>query len=437
VRRNRRRRGARGGWLPIWGVLIAGPAEAQQPLDAFVDAVSRSSLDVQTAALRLGEARALRAGARAAWVPRVSADATYTRNQLEVAVTLPGEDGEPISAVISAQDQLDAVVRADWALLDASAVAEVRSADAQVDAALLEAEDTHRTVLRAVIAAWHQLAAARHVVEAAERSLDAAANNLAVVASQVQAGLAAPLDRDRAEADRARAAQQLAEAQLEAMLAAQQITLLTGLEPAEGPSTLPVDLSEPEPLEAFSTVGADHPRVRAADARRVAARRAARSSALSLTPAVSAFAQERFTNAAGFGPDALWSAGVAARWELDGGRAARAVEADRAAARADVAVRRAQREIEAELREAWHRVRASRARLEAAEAEEQARLRAADVARTRFTAGNGSALELSVAERDRFDAEVARIRALAALRTDQLTLRVIAGQPLPSSEVTP
>ncbi|MEN0066999.1 MAG: TolC family protein [Myxococcota bacterium] len=426
----------RGFWL---GLLLWGsPAAAQQPLGAFLDAAASGSLDRATAELEAREALARRTVARSALLPRLSATAGYTRNQVEVAATFPGPEGTLESAVISAQDQLDATLRADWTLVDASAMANIRSVDAQLDAARYQAQDAQITVERAVVVAYHRLAAARHVAAAAQRSVEIAMRNEAVVESQMASGRAARLDGDRARADLARAEQQAAEAALEVALASRELTVLTNLEPTDGLIDLTVEAEALQPVETYLDNAQAHPRVRGAQAQVVAARRGERSSKLAVVPSVSAFGQERFSNSAGFGPDALWSAGVSAQWRFDAGRPAQAVEASRATQRAVVAKQRTEQAITTSIHDAWHRVRASQARLVAARAEELARSRAAEIAQSRLDTGAGSSLERSVAERDRFDAEVSRIRAEADLRTDQLSLRLVAGLPIVlKSEVTP
>ncbi len=425
-----RRRGAGAGLLLAW----AGPALGQQPVEAFLDAAAERSLEVSAAELAAGEIAARRGAARSALLPSLSATAGYTRNEIEIAVRFPGEDGAVAEAVISAQDQLDATVRADWTLLDAQAVAQIRSVDASVRAARAGASDTRRRVEQAVIAAYYRLVAARHLVAAADRGVATARENLAVIEARLASGLAAPLDQDRALADVARAEQARAEATLDEALATRALTVATGLAPEDGLVALEVVPQPLEPLERYLAAADAHPRVERAAADLVAARRAERASGLAAVPSVGAFAQERWTNAAGFGPDALWSAGVTATWRFDASRPSQIVEASRAAARADVVRDQVRQDVISEIHEAWHRVRASQARLAAAEAEEAARARGAAVARSELDAGGGSPLALSVAERDRFDAEVVRIRAAADLAVDQRTLRLLAGD---SAEVAP
>ncbi|MEO0601416.1 MAG: TolC family protein, partial [Myxococcota bacterium] len=124
-----------GGALAAALGLVPSLALGQQPLEDFLQAASEGSLDVAVAELSAREATARRASARSALLPRLSADAGYTRNQIEIAVSFPGADGSPEEAVISAQDQLDATLRADWTFFDVASMAQIRSVEASTKAA--------------------------------------------------------------------------------------------------------------------------------------------------------------------------------------------------------------------------------------------------------------------------------------------------------------
>lgn len=412
------------------GLVVSSPASGQ-PLSDFL-AAARTAPDRVVAELRVGEAVAQRTSAQAALLPELSANASYTRNQVEVAFDFPGPDGATERAVIGAQDQLDATLRADWTLLDTSALAQLRSVSARVDATRYAAEDVGRSVDLAVVTAYYRFAAARHVIDASNRGVQTAERNLSVLEAQRMAGLASTLDEERAAADLGRAEQRHADAQLEVALARRELVVLTGLTPSDelvDLSVRPQALAE-VPIDEVLGKADDHPRVRQSASLVQADTRAKRAAGLAAVPTISAFAQERFTNAAGFGPNALWSAGVAAQWRFDASRPSRVAEAGRRAAQTEAQQRQVRLDVETAIHDAWHRRAAARIRLSAARAEERARVRAAEVSQTNRDAGTGSALALSVAERDRFDAEVARIRAEADVRAADLTLRIAAGLPL-------
>lgn len=103
----------------IIGVLLvlgAPRAAWSQSLDDFLARVT-SSAEVREADAAVSQRAGERTQSLGALIPSLSARAGYTRNQVEVAVTLPGGG----RAVISPQDQLDASLTLDVPLLDLGA----------------------------------------------------------------------------------------------------------------------------------------------------------------------------------------------------------------------------------------------------------------------------------------------------------------------------
>ena len=410
------------GWLGT-------PAWAQQPLEAFVRAASERATDVQIAQVDTRSARADRLGSVGGLLPQLSMTGGYTRNQQAVEASFPVEDGSLQTATIQAKDQLDATARVELALVDLPAWSHYLASDRRVLAAEAQQIAVRTQVVGAVVESWFRHASARRVEAATQTAQRTAEEVLAAVESREQAGLATVLDVERSRADVARAQQRAAEAELEVALSRRQLEVLSGLTPAGEDAEVPDPRGEDGPLESWIARIDQVPAVRAAEATVRAARSDTVSASTQLLPAVSAFATERWTNAAGFGPDFLWSAGVQARWNLDLVRPAELEARSAARARADLVARQARETAATTLHDSWVRVRSLSVRVQAARRAEEASTRAATIARARYDAGTGSALELSQAERDRFDAEVERIRADADLHVARRSLRLAAGLP--------
>lgn len=410
-------------------LLFMNPAAAQQPLQDFLSAAETHAVDARVADADLGVARAARAEASGAWLPRVSANAGYTRNQVAVEATFPDDQGNLQTVTISAKDQLEASARVDVPLIDVPAWSRSAAAGATVNASEHRLDVAKRQVALQVTQAWFRLVAARNVAGAAKAAAETASSTSSWIDSRLQAGLADELELQRSLADRARSEEAVAEAQLEVALASRQLRVLTGLEPDDAVPELQDPLGEEPALERWLIRVDRVAEVRAAeaDARSARAQRTAAGSAL--VPAVGAFASERWTNASGFGPQSLWSAGVQASWSLDVARPAAIAGANQAVIRASQQQTAVQEDVETQVIEAWHRVTSLTARVTATRAAEAASTRAAEVARAGFEAGTRSQLELSQAERDRFQAQVDRIRAEADLHVQRRALRMTVDLP--------
>src|SRR5262245_9376075 len=74
------------------GLMVAAPAQALQPLEAFVASAKRNNPDNREAAAIVQQREAQRDAARGAYLPAFNVQGTYTRNQYEAAFTLPGSE---------------------------------------------------------------------------------------------------------------------------------------------------------------------------------------------------------------------------------------------------------------------------------------------------------------------------------------------------------
>ena len=402
------------------------------PLRPLADVLAAA----RTHAVDNREARALAAqsGARhrraiATLLPSLSASAGYTRNQLEIAASFPDGAGGTAQAVITAQDQLEATLGVEATLFDYGALRALGGTAASVDAADADVEASESRTDRAVIEAFFQYVGGEGLCDASRQAESASARNAAVVAARRDAGLASELDVARAEAAVARAAQARSEAELAARRAARLLRTLSGLAVTGEAPTL-TDALEGVPPLAQLVAGVERlPAVRAAHAQRRSAEANAGAAWGALLPRVTASFRERITNAPGFGPSALWSAGLAASWRLDAGDVAALREGAAAAEVARIRADRADELARDAIEDAWQVVQARLAQARAARSERDTAARAAEVARTRYAAGTATALEVVEAERDAFAADVARVRADTELAYARAALRLAAGQP--------
>lgn len=413
-------------WL-VAGVVVAitlgaerSVAQAQETLDAFLAAGRTRGLDVREAALVREQARAQVDEARARWLPSLSVTGGYTRNEVDVVVTIPAGPSSSTQATLTPLDQADVTLQATVPLIDVGAWLATASAEATADASAARLEAARVDADLAIVTAYHQVVATRALRDAALRAREAAEAQADRARSRRAADLASDLEIERAEAESARAEQQIAEAELQVTLAERAIEVLTGLRAGTRRATpTPDDLAVPA---SDSGSLADLPEVRAADAEVRAARVSRDAGWAALTPVVSGFARERITNAAGFGPSALWAVGVQASFTLDFLRPAQIGTRERQLELAELRRERAVELTRTRVIEADARVRSAIARVRAARAGEVSARRARDVATARLEASLGTQLDVLVAERELFAAEAARIQAEGELAVARFVL---------------
>ena len=416
--------------LSAGAAATLAPAEARalQPLSDFVQSARSQNLETREA-----KATALQREAEAdqAWsrlLPAISARASYTRNEFEAKITLPG-GGEPV--VITPADQLEANVTLEVPLVDVASWSRIGASRALAKAATARADATALDVERAIAQRYLQAIAGRGLTEAAEKALEAAKASRAVAAARQTAGATGTLEVDRADAEIARAEQSVADAKQVEAIARRALQSLSGLKPADGAPALTDDLKDEGALDAWEKQSKDTPSIRAATLEREAASKQTTAAWTALVPVVTATANERITNATGFaGQNASWTLGLSASWRLDFGTV-RQIGAQQAAESAAAArSERTERDAKDRVFESHQQVTTQIAKSKAARAQVKAGAHAAGVARDRYASGAGTQLDVIQADRDAFQAEVARIQADSDLVFARLALRLAAGKPL-------
>lgn len=425
--------------LTIGGLVLGAQASALQPLDEFLRGARTSSTEnaeARAARRQLG-AEAQAALGRA--LPRLSLGGTYTRNEFETTLRLPGDGGPGTTVTVTPRDQLDGAATLDVPLVDLASFARIAAARTSAGASAQQQAATELRIQSLVSQNYHQLVANLALVEASRRALDVAQASLRIAEARHRAGSTPLLDVDRARAEVERNVQQLASADLGVSLVARALESLSGISPEiERAVPLADDLHEEPPLERFQAPDDEIPALAAAIKSRVAQEQQARAQRLSLVPSLSASLTERVTNAEGLaGRDSYWQAVLGLTWSLDLTTIA-GIRAEEAAAEgARAREQRARLAARDDIHRAWTTVRTNIARSRSARVQAEVSGRAEELALERYQAGVAAQLDLLQAQRDAFAAAAARIQADADLVNSRAQLKVAAGQSLLDRSLSP
>jgi outer membrane protein TolC len=409
---------------------LPGTALATQPLDTFLERASVHSFDAREASASERQRDAEADAALGRLTPAISARGIYTRNQDEVAITLPNDTQQRL--VITPLNQLDAVFQLDVPIIDLANYHRYKSARALAESASAQREATTIDVSRSVARAYYQYLGAAALSRSAQESIGAADANQKNVEVRQSAGAATDLDLERASANLARARQDLADAELGVALAGRSLETLSGLTAEASDGTIREDdLHVEGPLQGWLDLAAQSPATRVAGRQREAAEQSRKAQSSSLLPTLSATGQERLSNATGFaGRTASYSIQLILAWRLDYG----VLKNDAAQAASleaqQVRLERTERALADATFEAYQRVVAGIAKSSAARAQASAAARAAGLAEDRYGVGAATQLDVTQAQRDAFLAAASRIQADSDLAYARAALRLAAGVPV-------
>ena len=424
-------------WTAICG---AGFARAQGL--TLQDAIATSLLVNEralAASERIDAANARVWRARSAFFPNLSLTGNYQRRPFEVVRSLSGSSE---SIVIQRIDALSASANASLTLFDARLFPLFSQARSDRDANVSDAENAKRQLAYDVANAFLQALSSTQVARAADQRQSFAQSNLDAARARYDAQLVGINDVTRAElelatAERertvARGASQTAELQLEFLLNA----------PLDRQLDPPVELEraaeqmnfDPEQLARI----AEERRLDLAAfrARANALHATATEALLRVTPALTASAQYRATNEAGFsGQSTTWSVGAVLSWTLFDGGAWMADRSERLslARAADYQAEETERRIHVDIRSALVVLANARAaRNQSAVALDAARKNATE-SNALYKQGLATALAAADANVRLFEAEVAHAGAYYNLMAAFLATRHITGlDPLEDS----
>lgn len=404
-------------------------------LEQHLESASKRNPDARLTAAELDATEAARIRARAALLPSLSGSASYARNQYESVVSLPERGGSPAREVtIVPVDQLDASITLNVPLFDGSAFARTRSAAAQADAARARARASIDDVLLAVVRAYHEAVSAAGIERAAGRSLDAARAVETAYSARVEAGASKVLELRRAQAEAARARQALTDAAVARRAAERTLATLSGLAEPPDPELRAMQ-------GAMAGSGDDltaralqrRPELAASRADAAAAAAAVSEARWAYWPTLSARATERFTNATGFlGRATSFQAAAVLSFNLfdSFGREAAIRQAEARRSQASLRAEQQATRVRDEVADALDRVAAAKEKLLASQEEVAAATLAARLAREALSAGAGTSVEVSLASRDAFIAEVNLARAQADAAVAAHVLRRAVGEPI-------
>lgn len=409
-------------------LLVSGEARALQSLSEFRTGARRHAFDLRESAETAAQRDEEATQATTKLLPTLTLTGGYTHNQYESVARIPNGDGTIKTATITPHDQLDATVSVAVPIVDVSilrrAAASRTVADAQHARAAATAIDVDVTVART----YYQVAAGEAVLAAAHRTVVAAEENERVVRQRLDAGLAYELDLRRATAEIEQRRQAVAEAEYELAIARRSLATASGLVPTEGGVALDDDLHDEAPLAAWESLAMDLPHVRAARLDVRAADQSTGAAAAALLPTLAGSASERLTNAAGFGQSPSYAVGVTLTWRADVSTIAGIRAQDAAASATRVREEKQLAAARDQIHDAWQRVRTQIAKSRAARASLASSEVAARLASERYRAGTATLLDVIVAQRDAFSAEVARIQSDGDLAYARAQLRLVSGR---------
>jgi NodT family efflux transporter outer membrane factor (OMF) lipoprotein len=226
-------------------------------LTEFVEAAAARNLDLAQSAARLEQARAQLKGARAGWMPQLSANG---RGSQEFASDFPDDQQYNLGA--DASWELDLFGRIG---------SEVAASEADLAAAGYSLADLQRLVTGQVALATIQARATALQLAIARDTLAFQDENLQIARWRVQAGLVSSLDVEQARTQRAATAASIPQLESNLAATANAISTLIGEPPGRVLRLLQETAAVPTPpaLDAFEAPGAvlrRRPDVRSAEA---------------------------------------------------------------------------------------------------------------------------------------------------------------------------
>jgi outer membrane protein TolC len=420
--------------LSLAGGMLSAPAFALQPVGEFV-AHANTWNPQNVAAHATSAQRDAEIGvSTGSLLPNISATGTYTRNQYEVttaALIPPGAGGGAgiPNIVIQPLNQLDGNVLLTVPIINVANWDRRAAAKATLDGAQADEASTALNVEKSVIRDYYTLLGDEAVLLSATSNVEIAEHNVKLAHDRKESGTGSELDVQRALADRAKAQQNVTAAQLGVTNTRRDLYALSGLVPEPATGFPEDDLHEETDLSVWTGKVAQVPSVRSASATREASEEGARAANTAWLPAVSASAEEKFTNATAFigGHSAVYLLQATATWKLDTTiiPEIRAQNAAAAAARANESHARQSAE-DAVFRD-WQQIHADIETARSSRAQLAALKLAASLAEDRYTSGVATQLDVLQARQDAFSADVARIQADSDLAYARLALRIDAG----------
>ena len=326
----------------------AGPTPVLT-LDAALREAQERNLDLKQAQARLDEANQLSWKAWSYYLPQVTAGASWTRNETEATLQVPGNfairdfspggvptppglAGNPTTYgivpydittfYIQKRDQLGAQVEVRQAILAPALWPAIRNAYRAEKVARLTVENGRREVLFGVTQAYYGAVGLKAALQVAERQLELTRQHEKDARVRYQAGTTPKVALLRAQIDRSKAEEDLKRSQN--ALAGAKLALATLLDRpgADFEVEVPPEPKAPtDPAQLEKSALEERPDVMAAQEGVDLARGTRNGTWARYAPTLGAFANYRWANLKGFtGKETAWAIGLALTWTLlDGG----------------------------------------------------------------------------------------------------------------------
>lgn len=411
---------------PAWAEAPAGVLTLDQALG--IARKANRSLVVERA--HLAQARTNLEMAWAALFPTVAAQGRYTRNNIEAAFDLGGENGAPpVHLTIQPKNQLDGTISATLPLIAPPAYAALEAVKSSVQASEADYQTSLSNVLLSVAQAYYAAGISDEVVSARQSSIEVARVTLQNAQTRFATGAVTRVDVDRAELAVVRAEQAVREARFGSEQAYRALsTLLQANQPFKVAMPLsPTIKDEPFDLESALRL---RPEFRSLDLGVRSLSEQARAYGWRWSPTLSAFGNARLFNYDTFALQRhSWAVGLQLDWVLyDGGirdaqRHAAAAQARELAARKDV-FRDAVRDDLANNRGLLETKRQAQS---AAERQVDLAGETLELVRTQYEAGNAAQIDLLQAQDGLTAAKEALAQAHYQVAVTELGLRHAAG----------
>lgn len=431
-------------------------------LDSLIQRAANANTDVRVALARLHEARAQRGAVKAALLPRVDLDGSYSNSRFSENGFLKGFGSDTTSSGGGAAGLPGAVgpgqeinlyqvgLDASWEIdIFGGERRAVEAATADLAAAGFDAGDIIRSVQAEVADGYAQLRGLQERLEVARRIAASQEKSLSIVREQAENGVANELDLSRAESQAATSNAAIPDLEGATRVAVRRLELLLGAKPGTLDEELGATGPIPAPPDALS-VGIPSETLRRRPDIRAAERRLAAETARIGVATADLFPRFSLTGSFGLqsqkidelpdGDSRFWAIGPTMRWPiLDFGRISSNIEVhnarqEAAAAAYEGAVLRALSDVEIAM------VKLSRERRRSAELEKAAAAadRSVAIAEEQYRNGLLEYTDLLDVQRTQYAASDAAAMSRAAVASDSVGLyKALGGGWAEGIEVAP
>ncbi len=418
--------------LPILGLTaIASTSSAEEPapkpavrsvtLTQAVQQATSKNPTAEVAAREVQRAEALARQARAAWLPTLTANATYLRLD---------DDRELNGRVILSANQLSANVQLSVPLIAGQRWVAHARAKETAEIARSSGVDTRRTVALAAARAYLTVVAQHRVLNSAERALATAKAHEEYASTRFKGGVGNRLDATRAAQERATAEVRV-RTQLTGLARAQEALGIAVGEEGRLDSTEDASLGDmPSVDAALADAASTRADITVLRSRVETSRKAVRDSWVDYMPTLTAIAQPFYQNPATFTqPQTGWQAQLVFSLPLFDGGARYGVKEEREATLAQNRARLegALRQARSEVRVAFEAMRRADESLQSARDAATLARESLDLAQVAYQAGATSNIEVVDAERRAHEAETAAAVAEDEARQARLDLLAASG----------